>query len=210
MPASPNTFVCLMVLIVLGGCCDCPIIHAPPYRIEVVEFQPPCPSDCTTLAEHDPETIWKLVTFPQAYAMTSNDTGLGVYPMAISHQSNYENPSRGVDCLLQFGLSFQPDEVVDFLGLSYRVKRNDWEELIGLPLQSTGLGHETPGWNIELVGEVPIIPARGEDLTEYLQQDFHIIGYPDEYIEPDPASCTGDLSSLSFDFRFIPLNPYGE
>jgi hypothetical protein len=57
---------------------------------------------------------------------------------------------------------------------------------------------------------MPLPRRQTSQSPAYEDQEFHIIGTPDEYVEPDPDSCTGDLSSLSFDFRFIPLNPYGE
>ncbi len=201
--------VALAILAVLSGSCEGTPFIGPPYRIEVVEFRSPCPASCTTLPEHDPEAQWMLYTTPEPYGMTDADTGLSQYPSEISHDSDTNYPWRKADCLLQFGVTLQPESVIDFLVLNQQIGWRKWGSVIFLASQF-GVRPETPAWNIELVGDVPIIPARGEDLTEYLQQDFHIIGTPDEYVEPDPDSCTGDLSSLSFDFRFIPLNPYGE
>ncbi len=109
--------------------------------------------------------------------------------------------------MLQFGLSLRPEEAVTYLTLNQRVSKRKWEPIVDLQPQQTGEGPETPGWHIELIGEVPIVPAEGEDISEYLQQDFHIIGTPDEYIEPEPDACTSDLNSLRFDFRFLPLHP---
>lgn len=205
--------VALAILALLSSSCESTPVLGPPFRVEVVEFRSPCPEACTTLPEHNSDEQFMLFATTEAYDTANPETGLDEYPKAIYYTSDYYtsdyyNPGRHVDCLLQFGATLQPDNMVDFLALSQRVSWRRWDSVINMQTDAGGRP-ETPGWSIELVGDVPIIPARGEDLTEYLQQDFHIIGAPEEYIEPDPDSCTGDLRSLSFDFRFIPLNPYG-
>ncbi len=210
---EPTMRALALLPIALGGCCNCMTLRGPPYKVEVLEFRSPCPATCNTLPEHDPEAQWMLMKLPLGGESSDMDTGIVEESFELGWASTSDRIGRDVNCHLQFTLTHRPGEQPeDALGrmlLSRQTGLREWEQLINVAPQSRE-PVETPGWSIELVGEVPIRPARGEDLTEYLQQDFHIIGAPDEYIEPDPDSCTGDLRSLSFDFRFIPLNPYGE
>jgi hypothetical protein len=187
------------------------------YSIIVEDFRSPCPARCTQLPfENTPagmvtDIFWQ--DWPEAQAMGN--------PLGVSGPV-YESirPSCGVgkacDCDIHFGFQVFPEfalgeMTIDIQKFGPFSGWRRWETLYN-SYDTTPPGESVTfdGWSIEMIGEFPMpLPASDYD-PAYEDQEFHIIGTPDEYIEPDPDSCTGDLRSLSFDFRFIPLNPYGE
>lgn len=201
----------------LGGCdawgTDEPAGLKFPYEIVVEDFRSPCPSRCSVLPFDEYSNIGDVVS-----SHNYNDQRVlgerdwedeemmvnGPFP---SHEATRWRPTCGskteCDCYLQFQVAVRPTVYLYMLRMG-----SSSAEPEDAPLLFFTRSTQDDGWNFELIGEFPMpLPASDYD-PSYEQQEFHLVGYPDEYIEADPESCTDDLRSLRFDLRLTPLLPY--
>ena len=204
-------------LVALGGCdawgTDEPAGLKFPYEIVVEDFRSPCPSRCSVLPFDEYDNIGYVISshnYNDRRVLGERDwederlTFFGPFP---SHEATRWRPTCGnkteCDCQIQFQVTVRPTVYPNLLRMVSSSAESQEDPLLHFTPSA-----EDDGWNFELIGEFPMpLPASDYD-PSYEQQEFHLVGYPDEYIEADPESCTDDLRSLRFDLRLTPLLPY--
>lgn len=184
-----------------------------PYEVVVEDFRSPCPAKCATLPFQeygDAGVLWTSRNYDDPYVLGAEDTGRHTLDFSgpivvqkIPEWSRVCGLGNDCDCELQVFVEARP--TVALLNLRVRSLPERSPEYV---LNFTPSDEEENDWNFELIGEFPMpLPASDYD-PSYEQQEFHLVGYPDEYIEAEPDSCTDDLRSLRFDLRLTPLLPY--